>query len=545
MTIPELIFQSAADYSDHQALEHYSYRELRNAVASFVRYLLELDFKPGERVAIFSENRPEWVITDLAVQLVGGVTVPIHSVFTPKDVTHILNDANVKILVASDSHLFAKLNLAPAILSIKHLVYFSENRILGLANQRYTYFDDILSQYQDKGLPAINPPVQASDQATIVYTSGTTGLPKGVVLTHANIISNIQAIKRALPVGPDDRLLSFLPLSHIFERTAGYYTPLASGASISYAADFRNLVQDLVRVKPTILIGVPRVFEKAYEKVQAKKLFQLARNFPGHQWLLRQLIRRRFGGKIKFCVSGGAALPPAIAEFFASYGLLILEGFGLTETSPVVACNRLTNYRFGSCGLALDNLELKLAADSELLVKGPSIFSQYLNLPEKTAAAFTPDLYFKTGDLARIDEDGFIHIIGRKKNIIILSTGKNVQPEEIEAKLGAGQLIEQAMIIGEGRKMITALIVPNWELLRQEESWDQLDSLAQEKLANRLIAAEIEQALEDFPEHEQVKKFALLTRAWSLETDELSPTLKIKRAVIAEHFKTEINRLYQ
>lgn len=544
MTIPELIFQHAANYPDHLAVEDYTYRTLNNAVTSFARFLSDLDFKPGDRVAIFSENRPEWVIADLATQLVGGVTVPIHSSFTQKYVTHILNDAPVKALAASDSHLFAKLNLAPAILNIPHLIYFSANRILGLANQRYTYFNDILSQYQGQRLP-VNQMAGESDTATIVYTSGTTGLPKGVVLTHANIISNIEAIKRALPVGPDDRLLSVLPLSHIFERTAGYYTPLVAGAGISYARDFRKLAADLIRVRPTILIGVPRVFEKAYEKVQSKKLFQVARKFPGHHWLLRRLIRQRFGGKIKFCISGGAALPVEIARFFADYGLLILEGFGLTETSPVVACNRLTHYRFGSCGLALDNLEVKLAVDSELLVKGPSVFSQYLNLPDKTAVAFTPDNFFKTGDLARVDADGFIQIIGRKKNIIVLSTGKNVQPEEIEAKLCAGRLIEQAMIVGEGRKMITALIVPDWELLGQQESWDKLNSPAQEELAYRLIAAEIDQLLEDFPEHEQVKKFALVTRPWSAETDELSPTLKIKRANIAEHFQTEINRLYQ
>ncbi|MBI4359593.1 MAG: long-chain fatty acid--CoA ligase [Candidatus Jacksonbacteria bacterium] len=546
MTVPDLIFQNAAHHPNAIAIANVSedgYRaitfcRLRKRALRFAEGLLRLGVKGSDAVAIFSENRPEWVIADLAIQMLGAITVPIHSVFNEKYIAHILNDCRARILIASDNHLFEKLHLSRERLPVERIIYFSKNKIMGIHENRYLFFRELAKKV--KGDAVQFPARYASDIATIIYTSGTTGAPKGVALTHENIISNIEAIRRAIPVQRRDRFLSILPLSHVFERTAGCYVPLASGARIVYGESARNqkaITRDLKRARPTILLGVPRVFEKAYDNVLSHKFFPLLERMPFKRAIWSYVIKKRFGGAIRLCISGGAALGPPIGEFFHARGLTILEGYGLTETSPVISCNRETEHVFGSCGIPLDNVAVKIAGDGEILVKGPSVMLGYYKLPSETSEVFTGDGFFKTGDLGLIDELGFLHITGRKKSIIVLSTGKNVQPEAIETALDASPYIAQAIAVGEGRKMVTAIIAPEYDKLKD-------DCIEKKEDAHSRIQNEIDRLLADFPEHERIKKITLLDEPFSVERDELTPTLKLKRKVIEERYKEIIEEMY-
>lgn len=546
MTIPQFIFTNISKYptaaalikQHHDKVETITYQELRKMSFQFAGWLVRSGIKHGDKIGLFSENRPEWVIADLGIQIAGAVTVPIHSVFQPRYIHHVLQDSGARLLVLSDSHLFEKLGETHEDLTMENIIYFARNKIFGIDNKKFLYFHDLLKNSETKKIlepSSIESPQNAA--ATIIYTSGTTGMPKGVPLTHSNIVSNVEAINRAIPVFQNDRFLSILPLSHIFERTAGCYTPLARGAAIFFGEDVKSIPMDLLFAKPTILLGVPRIFEKAYNEIQSKPSFHRAKKIPGGKFLIARAIKKRFGGAIRFCISGGAPLHPSLGIFFNTYGLRILEGYGLTETSPVVSCNRFERYKFGSCGLLLDNVSVQIAPDGELLVKGPSIMNGYHNALENDHP-FTNDGYFKTGDIARIDENGFLFITGRKKNIIILSTGKNVQPEEIETALDASPLIAQVCVVGDGRKMATALIVPEKGIIEEE-------GMVNKSRLYEKITAEINRCLKHFPEHEQVKNFTLLNSPFLIERDELTPTLKIKRAVIEEHYRNEIDKMYQ
>lgn len=546
MTIPNFIFKNIDHYRYCTALAFkcngkyrtITYQKLFSLTYAFKEGLKRLGVAYGDTIGIFSENRPEWVIADLAAQLLGIVVVPIHSVFQPKYIKHIIEDSKIKTLIISDKHLFEKLKTCDD-LNLEKIIYCSGNKIFGLDKDKFVYFGDLL--IRDAAATLHKDRDYSGDPnaiATIVYTSGTVGLPKGVKLAHQNIISNIKAILEVISVSSKDRLLSLLPLSHIFERTAGYYAPLSQGAGIFYAQGYDALEKDLKQSKPSILVGVPRVFEKAYEKIQKNKKAALLCKMPGGKKIVARLIKKKFGGHIRFAVSGGAALDHRIGEFFGRFGIPIIEGYGLTETSPVVCVNQLNWKKFGSCGLPLQNVEVKLAEDGELLVKGESVMRGYHNLPQQTKNAFTKDGFFKTGDLARIDEDGFIYIIGRKKNIIVLSTGRNVQPEEIEAALDASLYIAQVMVVGDGRKMVTALTVPEFEMFQAEGT-----EIITEKMRST-IQQEIDRLLAEFPEHEQIKKFTLLDKPFELAKDELTPTLKLKRKVIEEHYKDVIDKMY-
>ena len=547
MSIPEFIFKNTAPYDDcialavkyHKTYIPITYRELKRRTHACAQHLISLGVKPHDRVGIFSENRPEWVIADLAIQSIGAITVPIHSVFRPKYVQHCIEDSGIKVLFLSDNHLFEKIHETHKEYPLEKIIYFSRNKIFGIDHEKYIFFHDLLKERR-QGNQEVNThtPISSDDIATIVYTSGTTGLPKGVMLTHKNIITNIAAVLKAIPIRQQDTFLSILPLSHIFERTGGYYAPLTAGSSIYYASQYKNISSDLITVKPTIILAVPRVFEKAKEKILQKKIVRIVQKLPGGSTIVGLVVRKRFGGRIRFCVSGGATLDQNVGSFFGSFGIPILEGYGLTETSPVISCNRIHKNKYGSCGLPLDNIEVALTADNELLVKGPSIMKGYYNLPDKTREVFTDDGFLKTGDFARLDSDGFIYITGRKKNIIVLSTGKNVQPEMIESHLTQNPYIGHIVVIGDNRKMVTALIVPEFDYCASR-------GITDEKTMHHIIQQEIHALLVDFPEHEHIKKFTLLQKPFTIEDDELTPTLKVKRKIIEERYKNEIDEMYR
>jgi len=423
--------------------------------------------------------------------------------------------------------------------------------------------------------------VKGDDLATLIYTSGTTGEPKGVMLTHNNLASNVVAAEKAIPVlGPDDVALSFLPLSHSFERTAGYNFMLHSGATIAYAESVDKVPENMLEIRPTVMCSVPRLYEKMYARVNERvaagpplrqKIFRwavgvgaemfshvVAHTTPGPLLKLQfaiadrlafAKIKERTGGRLKLFVSGGAPLAREIAEFFGAAGLLVCEGYGLTETSPVITCNRPDNLRPGTVGLPLDGVEVKIAEDGEILSRGPHIMKGYFNKPEATAEAIDPEGWFHTGDVGHLDPDGFLVITDRKKDIIVTSGGKNIAPQPIENRLKTNAFFTEVVMIGDKRNYPTALVVPNFEALETWAAKTGLQAASREELVAR---PEVEQhvlglmaeLLSDIAQYEKIKKVTVLPTEFTQESGELTPTLKVKRRVIADRYRDQIERMY-
>jgi len=397
------------------------------------------------------------------------------------------------------------------------------------------------------------------------------------MLSHKNFLTNVAAATKAVPVHSSDVFLSFLPLSHIFERTAGYYGALFSGASIYYAESAKKLPDNIRQVRPTILVSVPRIFERVYEaiinsinansflkrklffynlKIQGQKnrskSYNLSLRFKAAllDKLVGKKVRERLGGKLRYAISGGASLSPKVARFFNNFGIKILEGYGLTETSPVVSVNRLENFRFGTVGLPLDNVQVKISSDKEILIKGKSVMRGYWRKDKETQKVLSPGGWLKTGDLGFIDRGGFLTIIGRKKEMIITSVGKNVAPEPLENTLQLSKYILQAMVFGHRQKFISALIVPDFKVLQEYARDKGLKFRSKKDLLNKdwvfsLFEKEVKGLMSHFSPWEQVKKFILLERQFTLENEELTPTLKLRRQIIAKHYKREISALYR
>jgi len=420
--------------------------------------------------------------------------------------------------------------------------------------------------FSQAGENKLNPVgLQPDDVCSIVYTSGTTGLPKGVELSHNNFLSNVEAVKSAVPVRQDDVFLSFLPLSHILERTCGYYVPLLSGAAIAYAESAKTILLNLSEIKPTILIAVPRIFEKFYEGVWnnarelagfKKHIFfwalkQKERGLPRilAEFLVFKKIKSKLGGHLRLAVSGGASLDKKIAKFFMKIGILILEGYGLTETSPVIAVNKEDGFKFGAVGKPISGVDVKIFRDKEILVKGPNVMKKYFNDLEGTKSVIDPDGWFHTGDLGFVDEEGFLTIIGRKKEMIVLSGGKNIWPEVIERELNNDCFVSQSMIIGNNRKFISALIVPDWEKIQNFLKENNLaaespENLVKNEILNEFFRERVEEINKNFSDYEKIKKFQLIAQEFSQEREEMTPTLKLRRKTIEDNHKKEIEEMY-
>jgi long-chain acyl-CoA synthetase len=415
--------------------------------------------------------------------------------------------------------------------------------------------------------------------ATILYTSGTTGLPKGVLLTHENILSNIRSVLSVFEIGPGDVTLSFLPLCHIFERTAGYYTMLQAGAVISYAESVETVPRDLVQIRPTIVLGVPRFYEKTRDRVleavrdappARRRLFawamrvggaaadaRIAGRRPGPLLAARHVLadrlvlarlRARTGGRIRFFVSGGAALPPEIARFFWAAGLPILEGYGLSETAPVIAANTFRHVRIGSVGRPVPGVEVRIAADGEILCRGPNVMLGYHELHEETAAAVR-DGWFHTGDVGHQDEDGFLFITDRKKDLFKITAGKYVAPQPIEGRLQLNRLVGQAVVVGSRRKHAAALIVPERAALEREAREagvhaDDFESLLRDPRVLALYEGVLREVNASLAAHEKVRRFALLAEPFTIDSGELTPTLKVKRSVVEARYRSRIDAMY-
>ncbi|MCM8794488.1 MAG: long-chain fatty acid--CoA ligase [Candidatus Omnitrophica bacterium] len=591
-TIPQMVFAQAQKYRQKPALrvkragayKEITWYELASQVESAALGLIDLGVQPGDRVAILSESRPEWAIADLGILSAGAVTVPIYTTLSSEEIEFILKDAGVKILFASSTEMMAKVLPFQESLGFKCVLFEAPYRITG---PRVWWFGELLGLGHTTGpqmreaLPEFLKNAKADDLASIIYTSGTTGVPKGVMLTHNNFLSNCRAIAQALPIGDTDSTLSFLPLSHVFERTAGYYFVLFAGGTITYAESIDKVGEQLPEVKPTILTAVPRFYEKLYERVQAaiqsaskgkQAIFHWASRV-GKRWAARRLrgqpippllalqyrlaktlvfekLHARMGGRLRFCISGSAPLSKDLGEFFYAAGILILEGYGLTETSPVVSCNRPDRLRFGTVGLVVEGVQVRIADDGEILIKGPNVTRGYYNNPQATAEAIDPDGWFHSGDIGTLDEEGFLSITDRKKDLIKTSGGKMVAPQKLEAALKKERLIQDCVIIGDRHKYITALIVPN---LAKVEAYAKKHGLRYDSTAELLELPEIVSLLWEsvhrvnapLAPFEQIKKITLLPEPFSLAGGELTPTLKVKRRVIAQRYAEKINKMYE
>lgn len=573
INLADMFFTSAELNAEKEALHykvghHYhtlSYFELRKEVFGLAEALRLLGFEKGDRAILISENRPEWVITDLALQTIGAINVPIHEVLSSHQLAGILVEIKPKAIFYADKKIEDKLlEISEEIGKIDYLISFTHLEDKGFDKMLYlknliekTELSEVIEANIIENALKIRP----DDLASIIYTSGTTGHLKGVQLTHGNFVANITGTVKSIWVLPSDKFFSVLPLSHVFERTAGYYIPIYAGASIGYCLSLETLSAEIQESKPTIVLAVPRLYEKIYEKVQTKAnknlvtklIFKIAFsiNTKKKNSLLYKIfdhivfskIKGNFGGNIRFFISGGASLPKKIGQFFAKVDMLVLEGYGLTETSPIIAVNEIERNKFGTVGHVLENLEVKLDKDGEILVKGPSITVGYL-WEEDNKTSFTKDGYFKTGDLGSIDKEGFLSIIGRKKDIIVLTTGKKVAPVSIENALESSLFIEQAMVIGDGYKHISALIVPNFEKLEEKFGISGKSKLIKDEAVNELIKSECERLTSKFASIDQVKKFVLLSEPFSIANGEMTPKLSLRRHVILENNKEVIEALY-
>jgi long-chain acyl-CoA synthetase len=548
-----------------------------------LRYgLKSLGLKAGDKVAILAENSVHWALSDLAILCSGAISVPIYATLQADAIKFILQDCQPVAIFVSTQEQAEKIQSIRNDLPFLHDVISYED-VTGTGIMSWDQLLRIGGNLVEENPPPPNQDclqVDKDSPCSIIYTSGTTGNPKGVVLSHWNFVSNVLAINEVVPLYPTDKTLSFLPLSHVLERMAGYYTAIHCGAGIAYAERMDTVPVDIVEARPTILISVPRLYEKIYAKIMStavgggglkKNIFLWARNIamqkaelaaagksPGAGLALKskladllvfKKLRARLGGNIRFMVSGGAPLGAKINKFFHGAGLVIFEGYGLTESSPVISCNHWKRLRFGSIGHVIPQTEVRIAEDGEILARGPQIMLGYYNNEEATREVLTEDGWLHTGDIGHLDEDGFLYITDRKKDIIVTAGGKNIAPQPIENMLSLDRLVTQAVVIGDRRQFLSVLLVPNFEVL---QDWAAEQGLDTGSLPDLLENEQVQQLYQDLldkvnsglPGFNQIKKFSLLPREFTQEDGELTPTMKVKRFTITKRYSDVINRMY-
>lgn len=574
--LTEILRDASAAWPDHPAQRYWdgaawrdrTYRELWSDVQALARGLRTLGITPGDRVGLMARTRPEWVIADYAILCLDAVTVPIYPSSQEGQVRHILEDAGIEWVVVESDAAAAKLDRPERCIVIDPA---STGRSWETVFQAHG--DEILPRHE------------RGDLATLVYTSGTTGLPKGAMLTHGNLLANVESITSladtlpAMRIASDDLALAFLPLSHILERT-GHNVLLHQGTTIAYARSTDSLPDDLLTIKPTLMIAVPRVFEKIYARVMSQvagysrikqALFRTAVTAGTQRYrLLREAmpvsaslerrvrffdrlvfekVRLAVGGRLRYVIAGGAPLSPEIGEFFFTVGIPVLEGYGLTETAPVLAVNLPPVPRYGSVGALLPDVEVKVSPEGEILARGPNVSSGYWNLPEDTAESFR-DGWFYTGDMGEFTPDGYLRVTGRKKHIIVLSTGKNVAPQAVEQKLILSPLIEQAVVLGNKRKYVSALLyldpgqLQAWTAAHGKESLGTPILLKDPELLAHVMA-DVARVTADLAPFERPKRVSLLPQALSEENGELTPSLKVKLPVVEQRYRAAIEAMYE
>lgn len=554
----------------------YSTQEYYDYAHYFAFGLLALDLKKGDFVATISNNRPEWNIIDMGISLTGAVHVPIYPTISIEDYRYILHQVQPKILMVSDKYLYARLhpfmNEIPSIQEIYTFNFLEEAKhwteIYKAGKQKESSFKEELNR--------IKSSITENDLVTLLYTSGTTGNPKGVMLSHKNLVSNFTVHAYIHPYGPEARGLSFLPLSHIFERCVNYHYQF-KGISIYYAENLGTIGENMKEVKPDIFVSVPRIIEKVYDKIITtgkdlsyfkKQVFFWAVNlakrfeFEKKSWFYKLKLkladrlvfskwREAFGDNLKIVMSGGAALQPRLARIFWAAGIHIAEGYGLTETSPVISVsNFVTNeIKFGTVGPVLQGVEVKLADDGEILCKGPNVMMGYYNAPDLTGEVIDNEGWFHTGDIGIFENSKFLKITDRKKEIFKLNSGKYIAPQVIENKLKESFFIEQAMIIGENEKFASALISPNFSFLhdwcaRYKIHYRDNEELIKIPEVILRYQKEVNMLNSNLGQTEHIKRFRLVVEEWSPQTGELSPTLKLRRNIITARYKELIDEIY-
>ncbi|MBN2198780.1 MAG: long-chain fatty acid--CoA ligase [Candidatus Aminicenantes bacterium] len=539
-----------------------------------------LGLKAGDRLAILSENRPEWVMVDFAALCAGAVTVPVYTSLLPDQVRHIVADSGAKFIVCSDLEMWRKVEAVRSALPELERVFVIEGDPPA-GTHALSDVEDMgrrIETQQPGGFEKAVESVRPADLASIIYTSGTTGLPKGVMLSHANFTSNVRSLADFIDFRDTDTGLSFLPLSHVLERTATFLL-FHVGASMAYAESIEAVALNMAEIRPTIVVSVPRLFEKIYARImdqvmagsRLKRMIfvwalatgkkRAARTVAGESvpplLALRNALAKkivfakisaRTGGRIRYFICGGAHLSKDIMEFFYALGLRIMPGYGLTETSPVLTGSTPSRVRFGSAGVPIPGVELRIAEDGEILARGPNVMMGYYKNEADTREVLK-DGWLHTGDIGRLDEDGFLHITDRKKDIIVTSGGKNIAPQPIESLVQASPYISGAVVVGSSRKFISALIVPEFEkleLLARERGWefrDRADLCRRPEVASFLLD-EVNRMTPGLAAYERVKKIAVLDRDFDIGMGEVTPTLKIRRNIVEKKYAAFIDALY-
>jgi long-chain acyl-CoA synthetase len=591
-TVCEAFYRSVDTYRKPEHLRYkrdgswhaVSSEEFRAAVEEIAMGLRALGVSRGDKVAIVSENRPEWAFADLAALCLGAADATIYPTLTAPQVHYILDDSESKVVFVSNAAQAAKVaEVRPRLGHLRHVVRFDEAPSPGTTS---------LDELRAKGREALAADrdavrreaasVKSGDLATLIYTSGTTGDPKGVMLTHGNLVHNVLAAQKIFPmVDHEWTALSFLPLCHSFERTAGHNFMIHAGVTIAYAESVEKVPENMQEVRPSIMCSVPRLYEKMFARVNEKvasdpplrqRIFRwaigvgqrtfahtVARTEPGPLLKLRfaladrlvfSKIKARTGGRLRLFISGGAPLAREIAEFFGAAGMLVCEGYGLTETSPVISANYPGRVKPGTVGLPLEHVEVRIAEDGEILTRGPHVMKGYYRKPEATAEAIDKDGWFHTGDIGFLDRDGFLVITDRKKDIIVTSGGKNIAPQPIENRLKTNKFFTEVVMIGNRRNFPAALVVPSFDTL---EAWARQQGLAfasrSELVARPEVVAHykrlVDELTADLAQFEKIKKIALLAKEFTQESGEITPTLKVKRRVVEERYKATIDAMYE
>lgn len=575
-------------YKNHDGVyTDISWKEMDNMVHNLGYFLINRGIQPGDKVSVFSPNRYEWWVADMAILSVGAVNVPIYATNSAEESRYVIDNSDSKMcFVATKEHMDKIVEVKPKLPNLGEIIIFDDlagpaGDVIelkaalqeGSKNQKADEFDNRIK--------AIN----SRELATIIYTSGTTGNPKGVMLSHNNFFSNVQQCynvdSQVFDRAAEMVYLSFLPLAHSFERTVGYYLPMSFGIKVCFAEDFSKILENFQEVRPTCIVSVPRLYEKIHTGIVSKvsgappvkkALFNWAMgiardNLPyicndkpragffafkynlANKIIFTKLKEALGMNRLEFAFSGGGPLSVSDAEFFLGMGIKVVEGFGLTETTPVTNANIPSKIKPGTVGPAVKDTHVRIGEGGELLIKGPQVMMGYYKNEEATKEAFTDDGYFRTGDIAEIDEDGYVKITGRIKDLIITSGGKNISPQNIENSLKASRFIEQVAIIGDNRKYLSALVVPSFEELQNWAkdkgiSAGSRKELIENEAVRQLFASEIEENTKDYARVEQIRKFTLLDKEWSQETDELTPTLKLKRRVINQKYGSIIDDMY-
>lgn len=552
----------------------YSTDELIRKANSVSLALLRIGIRKDDKVAIVSPNRPEWNFVDFGVQQIGAVSVPMYPTITQEDYSYIFKDSGVKVVFVANQELYAKASKAAAqIPDIQHIYTF--DRVEGA--ECWTDFIEIAKNDNVEILEPYKNAVTGEDLLTLIYTSGTTGNPKGVMLTHDNLVANIEGSMPAVPVTYESKALSFLPLCHVYERMV-HYLYMNIGASVYYAESMDTIGENLKEVQPNIFVTVPRLLEKVYDKIVAKGYEQTGIKRALFFWALElglkyevgkemgwwydlqlkianKLIfskwREALGGNVVAAVSGGAALQPRLARVFWAAQIKVIEGYGLTETSPVIAVNRIEpeNARVGTVGTVIKNVQVKFAPDGEILAKGPSIMKGYYNRPDLTAEVIDSEGWFHTGDIGEIVEGRFLKITDRKKEIFKTSGGKYVAPQPIENRLKESTIIEQAMVIGDGEKFPAAIIVPSFPMLKEWCEKKGIQYTIDAEIINnpdviKKYNREIDRCNEFLAQYEKIKKIVIVPAVWGIDSGEMTPTLKLKRKFILSKYQKEIAAIY-